>query len=89
MLADQAGVPDIAREQRQQGSAAAGGFAVGGRRGGEAFVPDLPFVTELRPSRTAPTSGCESRHALPLELSQRLGQPTGQGEVIEVLKARP
>ena len=65
MLADQARLAHVAREQRQERRAAARRFRIG--RGGVASrLNQICFSCAICAARRyAPTSGCESRHARP------------------------
>ena len=86
MLADQAGLAHVAREQRQERRAAAGRFRVGRRRRGQPLEPDLAVVRDLR---AEPVSADERMREPPraaFKLAERLRQPAREREVVPILK---
>ena len=84
MLADQTGVADIAREQRQHGRAAAGRLRVTGGRRGEALEPDLAVVRELRGDAIRAEQGMGEPPGFAFDLAEGLREPARQGHVVEV-----
>jgi hypothetical protein len=84
MLADEAGLQDVAREKWQQRGAATGGLDVSRWRRSEAFEPNLTVVGELGGE---PVSAQERVRQAPdpaFELAQGLGHPPRQGEFVPV-----
>ena len=86
MLADQAGLAHVAREQGQKWRPAARRFRISRRRGGQALEPDLPVVRNLR---REPVRAHERMREPPrpaFELAERLRQPAPEREVVPALK---
>ena len=54
--------------------------------GRQSFVPDLAFMALLGGQPIRPHERVRKSPGLAFELSERLGQPTSQGQVIEVAK---
>ena len=86
MLADEAGLAHVAREQRQERRAAARRFRVGGGRRGQPLEPDLPVVRHLRRQPV----GADERMGQPpraaFQFAERLRQPAREREVVPILK---
>ena len=84
MPANQAGLADVAREQRKHGCAAALRFQKGGGRCGEAFEPDLAFVGDLGGQPIGAEQGMREPPRFAAELAERLREPTGECEVVKL-----
>ncbi len=84
MLADQAGLDHVAREERQQRGAATGRFAIGRRRRRQPLEPDLAVMRQLRRQPARAQQWMRQAPGAAFELAERLRQPARQREVIEV-----
>jgi hypothetical protein len=86
MLADQAGFANIAGQERKHGRTATRGFQKCGRRGGEAFEPNLAFVADGRRERVRAEQRVREAPGFAADLTERLGEPAREGEVVKLAK---
>ena len=86
MLANEAGLAHIAREQRQKRRAAARRFRVGGGRCGQPLEPDLPVVCDLRCQPVGADKRMRQPPSAALQLAERLRQPAREREDVPILK---
>ena len=86
VFADEAGLEDIAGEQGQEGGAEAGALDVGGRGCGQAFEPDLAVMSDLGGEPVGTHERVGEPPGVPLQLAEGLGQPPGQGQIVELAK---
>ena len=84
MLTDETRLPHIARDERQRGRAAAGRFHVRRRRGGDALVPDLPFMPQLRGEAIRTDERMRKPPGFSLKLTEGLRQPATEGQIVEI-----
>ena len=84
MLADEAGLQNVAGEERKQGRAAAGGLDVSGRGRGEAFEPDLAVVGELGREPVSAQQWMRQAPDAAFELTEGLGHPPREGEFVPI-----
>ena len=84
VLANEAGLADVAREQWQHRRAATGRFGIRGGRSGDAFVPDLLVMADLRSEPIRAQQRMRLSPHLAFELAERLRQPTRQRKIVEV-----
>lgn len=86
MLADEAGLAHVAREQRQKRRAAARRFRVGGGRRDEPLEPDLFFVRDLRGETIRADKRMREPPRAAFELAEGLREPAREREVVPSLK---
>ena len=89
VLTDEAGLADIAGEQRQARCAAAGGFAVSSGSGGEALVPDLALVADLRAESVRADERMRKPPGFAFQLTEGLREPAREGVIVKILKGTP